>query len=503
MQVRGLRKAFGGQIVLDSVSVDLHEGEVVLLEGDNGSGKTTLLNILTGNLQPDAGSIWLEGDGAEESFRFPLRWWQEINPFSHFTSERVAREAVGRTWQDARLFPTLTLLDNIAVAAPDQTGENPARVLLRYATTRHHERINKQECVSLLALLGLAGREESLGGGISQGQTKRVAIARAVRAGARILFLDEPLAGLDGEGIDSVVALLQSIVRSAGVTLVIVEHVFNIPRIRRLADTVWTLQDGRIRVRQSRAAVEAEAAGRDCIVQTLVDKLAGPDDLVRSFEVPGGATFLRIGRSRLKAPQEPILAVRDLVVRRQGHVVIGRQAGSVEPQGLSFRLLPGDVAILQAPNGWGKSTLLEALAGLIPIDQGTLQLRGVDALRLWTWERARLGLRLFTTRSDLFPNLTVEEFATLNRRTLPMDDQHLDSKLRLGELSGGERQRLTLSILASPGTLALLDEPFLGLDSAAVTATIEMLRVVTCELSGTLLIALPSSIAEKPPSDPR
>jgi len=94
MKVRNLRKAFGGQVVLDGVSLDLHEGEIVLLRGDNGSGKTTLLNILTGNMEPDSGSIWVDGNGAEEHFEFPFRWWQELNPLSHFTPEKVAKKVL-------------------------------------------------------------------------------------------------------------------------------------------------------------------------------------------------------------------------------------------------------------------------------------------------------------------------------------------------------------------------------------------------------------------------
>src|ERR1039458_8271762 len=129
LSLRDLRKSFGGQIVLDGISAELHEGEVVLLRGDNGSGKTTLLNILSGNLEPDAGGINLQANGRAEHFQFPRRWWQEINPVDHFTPERVAREGVGRTWQDVRLFNKLTLIDNIAVASPRQTGESPFNLM--------------------------------------------------------------------------------------------------------------------------------------------------------------------------------------------------------------------------------------------------------------------------------------------------------------------------------------------------------------------------------------
>lgn len=90
----------------------------MLLRGNNGSGKTTLLNILSGNLEPDEGSIHLQVNGASEHFKFPRRWWENLNPFDHFTPERVAREGVGRTWQDVRLFNSMTLAENIAVASP-------------------------------------------------------------------------------------------------------------------------------------------------------------------------------------------------------------------------------------------------------------------------------------------------------------------------------------------------------------------------------------------------
>ncbi|MEW8052322.1 MAG: ATP-binding cassette domain-containing protein, partial [Candidatus Thiodiazotropha sp.] len=130
MRAGGLRKSFGGQVVLNGADFELHEGQVVLLRGANGSGKTTLLNMLTGHIEPDAGTIELRTNGAIEHFRFPRKWWQELNPWDHFLPERVARAGVGRSWQDTRLFSTLTLCDNIVVAGPeDRHGHNPVHIL--------------------------------------------------------------------------------------------------------------------------------------------------------------------------------------------------------------------------------------------------------------------------------------------------------------------------------------------------------------------------------------
>ena len=118
LRFRDLRKAFGGQTVLDGISGEIRPGEVILLRGENGTGKTTLLNILSGCLEPDGGAIEILGtDGSPaESFRFPQAWHRNLNPFQHFTPERVARLGITRTWQDIRLIPSLDLADNIAVA---------------------------------------------------------------------------------------------------------------------------------------------------------------------------------------------------------------------------------------------------------------------------------------------------------------------------------------------------------------------------------------------------
>ncbi len=219
LRVHGLSKSFGGQRVLDDLSIDLNQGEVVLLRGDNGAGKTTLLNILTGNLEPDAGVIQTHAQGFSESFSFPSRWWHNLNPFNHFTPERLAREGIGRTWQEVRLFSTADLLDNLCVAVPNQIGENPLSSLARYNRMATQEKTIRCNSQILLDKVGLAGRENSSADKISLGQSKRVAITRAVQAGAKILFLDEPLAGLDAKGIEEVLGLLKEISQSKNMTL--------------------------------------------------------------------------------------------------------------------------------------------------------------------------------------------------------------------------------------------------------------------------------------------
>ncbi|MEI6972522.1 MAG: ATP-binding cassette domain-containing protein, partial [bacterium] len=277
MQVKGLRKSFGGQVVLNGVDLELREGEVVLLRGENGSGKTTLLNILTGNMEPDAGEINLFVNSHPEQFRFPRHWWQELNPWDHFTPERVASEGVGRTWQDVRLFGSQTILDNLAVARPGQPGETPWRMLSRPRACLNAEKENQQAVIALLQTLGLGDRGESSADMISLGQTKRIAFARSAHANTKIVFLDEPLAGLDQKGTENVMSLLRELATTHRLTLVIVEHVFNIPIILDFANAVWTLADGRL-TRETIAEAKADPTVRNTNdLSSMIRQLAGPD----------------------------------------------------------------------------------------------------------------------------------------------------------------------------------------------------------------------------------
>ncbi|MBF8275366.1 MAG: bceA 2 [Candidatus Brocadiaceae bacterium] len=178
LSVRGLKKSFGGQAILDDISVDLKQGEVVLLRGENGSGKTTLVNILTGNLEPDKGEIHLNFNGNKELFSWPRHWWKALNPFDHFTPERLVWEGVGRVWQDIRLFPTMSTLENVMVFAPGLRGENPVLALISNCAKKEN-RQNKKISSEWLGKLGLGDRLDSSCDKIPLGQMKRVAIARA------------------------------------------------------------------------------------------------------------------------------------------------------------------------------------------------------------------------------------------------------------------------------------------------------------------------------------
>ncbi len=461
---KGLCKAFGGYVVLDKLSLELHRGEVVLLRGNNGSGKTTLLNILTGNIEPDAGTIQFSTNGVEENFHFPKRWWRNLNPFNHFAPERVSHEGVGRTWQDVRLFSTQNLRDNIAVAAPNQKGENPILTLVHRSAIRAQERKIRSESEAILAELGLSGREVSSADKISLGQSKRVAIARAVKTGAHILFLDEPLSGLDSSGVSEIMGLLEKLAHDTNLTLVIVEHVLNIPFILNLATTVWTLEDGKITV-ESPVDVQTKIAHIDDGVEKLVREMAGSSNTSIDQKLPNGALLSAIIPAHTQ--DDVVLEVEDLVVYRGKRLVIGEQESDGNVRGVTFALRRGQLAILRAVNGWGKTTLLEAIVGIVPVSRGTIRLNSQMVQSLPPWKRAKLGISFLQSCNHTFPNLTVREmFRFANVHNPPHNLIHLLGR-KMSDLSGGEKQKVALARLMNGKkfVVGLLDEPFSTLDT--------------------------------------
>ena len=185
------------------------------------------------------------------------------------------------------------------------------------------------------------------------------------------------------------------------------------------------------------------------------------------------------------------MEVRNLVVRRGKRLVIGEESPGGDIKGVNFKLHEGELAFLQAPNGWGKTTLFEALTGLIPIDRGEIHFYGQSIGKLPTWERVRKGIRFLQSKENIFPGLTVKEMLQVSQ------NQELEKlfsdiiKRSCSALSGGERQKLSaLSLLQDSNMkLGLLDEPFSALDTNGLQLILNQIKI---KLSNAVFfIALP------------
>jgi branched-chain amino acid transport system ATP-binding protein len=212
---------FGGVAAVDDVSFSISYGDFVGLIGPNGAGKTTLIRLVSGILVPDSGRVELAGE--------------DVTPRS--TASRV-RRGLALTHQIVRPFRTMSVLDNVVLAAGHKRTVNPLQALIR--TGRQAER---ERAASLLRQVGLAGTEGKLAGSLPLGQLKRLEIARALALDPMIVLLDEPLAGLNNSEAAEQIDMIAG-VNASGVTILLVEH--NLEEVIRACRRLIVLANGRV-----------------------------------------------------------------------------------------------------------------------------------------------------------------------------------------------------------------------------------------------------------------
>jgi len=470
-------------MVFEDVSCRVNPGQLILLRGANASGKTTLLNILTGHLLADKGQITLNGVLKRTNVDFQASSW--VSPRS--TPEGFARAGISRSWQEIRLFPNHTIVDNVAAAAQNQSGERLLSALFLRGQVRESESENQAQSRALLSEVGMVGLAQRTPRTLSLGESKRVAIVRAIHAGAKVLFLDEPLAGLDVDGVHDVLTLILDLVRNQGLSVVIVEHLFHIPRLLPLADTVWTLARGKLAV-QSPSAVQEELLHVTPGIIDWLGMLTKRGYLYSSEPLPNGAV---IHIARRDPSAATVLDIQGLCLARDGASLLGDPLFPART-GISLSLRQGDIALIEAPNGWGKTTLLETLAGMVPNLTGSIRLDGRSMGQFSAWDRSCAGMSLLRSAGASFPTLTTGEVFRLANTPLP--DRLLPiSHQKVGELSGGQQQLVNLLrlLLSRRARVRLLDEPLNMLDPAATNIAEELL--LADPLACTLL-AIPASV---------
>jgi len=215
-----LHKRFGDQVVLQDVSLAFDEGRLSGLMGPNGAGKTTCFNVLTGRFKPDRGSVRFAG--------------QDITGMA---PRRIAGLGLSRSFQIMNLFNDDSALANVRIALPHvrRQGFNPWRDLGADSTAN-------EQAAAVLARVGLAGKEHVRARSLSYGERRALEIAVALAAEPRLLFLDEPTAGLGADGTDRLADLVGELKRQ--LTIVIIEH--DMRFLFRLADTVSVIHWGQV-----------------------------------------------------------------------------------------------------------------------------------------------------------------------------------------------------------------------------------------------------------------
>ena len=224
LQITRLTKHFGGLPALAEVSFRVAPGQVTALIGPNGAGKTTLINCLTGVIRPDGGEILFDGVD-----------------IAGMPAHRIARLGITRTFQNLRLFPRLSVLDNVLCGLTTRAGDSLLQALLRPPGLRHRERRLRLTAMEALDTFGLADQAVLPAAVLPYGDKKRLEMARAFVSQPRLTLLDEPVAGLNPEETAQIAALIRQM-RLSGKTMVLVEH--DMELVMGVSDHVVVLDGG-------------------------------------------------------------------------------------------------------------------------------------------------------------------------------------------------------------------------------------------------------------------
>lgn len=206
LQVQNLNKEFDGIKAVDNLSFTIEDNSIVALVGPNGSGKTTIFNIISGFLKAEKGKIVF--DGRNITF---------LNSF------KIARLGIGRTFQNIRLFPQISVLDNVMLGLNCETGERFLSALFQTKRMKKEEAENILKTEELLKFVGLSEKRDSLAENLSHGQRKLLELARILALEPKIFLLDEPVAGLFPEAKKTVFDLIRKL-KDSGKTILFIEH---------------------------------------------------------------------------------------------------------------------------------------------------------------------------------------------------------------------------------------------------------------------------------------
>ena len=205
-QVGGVGKRFGGLVAVDSVSFSIAAGEVLGIIGPNGAGKTTLFNLMTGLLKPTSGDILFRGERI--GGRRP---------------SQIAARGMARTFQNIRLFNSLTVMENVLVGGHTQIGDKFWGAFFRTKAFQRQQEKLKQEAERVLRLVSLDDKRDDLAGSLPYGAQRRLEIARALMSKPALLLLDEPAAGMNTGERNGLAETIRNI-RASGLTLALIEH---------------------------------------------------------------------------------------------------------------------------------------------------------------------------------------------------------------------------------------------------------------------------------------
>jgi ribose transport system ATP-binding protein len=457
LSLSNISKRFGPTVALDGVNLRLRKGEVHALIGENGAGKSTLMNILSGQIQPDAGTIELEG-----------------RPFAPANPLQAREHGIALIHQELSLFPHLSVAENILLGMePSRLGFVNLQKLAARTTevlrTLHHPEIRPDARV---ADLSIAARQI-------------VEVCRAIAAQARIILMDEPTSSLQRSDVELLFRLIREF-RDQSVSVIYISHFLE--EVREIADSFTVLRDG-----QSVASGAIRSVSDDQLIAHMVGREI--ENLFPRRTAPGNGSETIFKARSLASP--PLL----------------REA--------SFDLRRGEILGIAGLMGSGRTQMVRTIFGLERIKAGAINVTGksiaanstrrtakvLNKLGYLSEDRKGEGLALNLSIAD---NVTMTRFSSCTRwgwlnlsrqkRQAKEVTASLTVKARtmhqpVNTLSGGNQQKIALArLLHQDAEILLLDEPTRGIDIGSKAVVYE--TIARCAMNGKAILMISSYLPE-------
>ena len=460
LQARGVGKQFAGVTALDDVDFALEAGESHALVGENGAGKSTLIKVLTGVHHPDSGSIAMEDE--------PVQFTRPVD---------AQRAGVSTIYQEVNLIPQLSAARNIYL------GREPKTRLRLVDYTAMNEK-----AAGLLAEYGISVDVRRPLRELGLGAQQMVALARAVSINARVVIMDEPTSSLEPREVETLFDVVHRL-RDRGIAVVYVSH--RMDELYQVCERVSVLRDGRL--------VHTGALADVPRLELISLMLGRSVDELRT----GGLTDLHHEQASTDTPRLTATGLR----RR--HLL----------DGVDVAVRPGEVVGLGGLLGSGRTETLKAIAGAMPVDDGSVEVDGQRVRSGSIGAAIRSGIVMLPEdrkSEGIIPHLSVRENIALaalprlstagfvskrkQRRVVEVMMERLQIKASspeqvVSELSGGNQQKVMVARwLAMSPTVLLLDEPTRGID---VGAKAEMQSLIDELAAEGLAIMLVSSEIEE------
>ncbi len=231
LQANNVSITFGGLRAVNEFNCELFAGELAGLIGPNGAGKTTVFNMLSGVYTPTEGQINFWDKSGK------VRVMNKVNPAGH------SRMGIARTFQNIRLFGTLSVADNVKVALHNSRHANPFDVVFRLPKFKQDEKWMQEKSEQLLSIFKIDSKKNELAKNLPYGEQRKLEIARALASGPKLLLLDEPAAGMNGQETEDLMNLIAFIRKEFDLTILLIEHDMRL--VMGICERIMVLDYGR------------------------------------------------------------------------------------------------------------------------------------------------------------------------------------------------------------------------------------------------------------------